>query len=47
MYIRQRKDLKGDDDWGNLYINPDCSPTERREIKKLVAEMKTKIASDR
>ena len=44
--IRQSKDLKGDQDWGDIYINPDRSPTERKEIKKLVAEMKTKIACD-
>ena len=31
---------------GDVYINPDLSPTERKEIKKLVAEMKTKIACD-
>ena len=43
--IRQSKDLKGDPDWG-IVINPDRSPTEQNEIKKLVAEMKTKIASD-
>ena len=44
--IRQSKDLKGDQDWRDIYINPDRSPTERKEIKKLVAEMKTKIACD-
>ena len=44
--IRQSKDLKGDEGWGDVYINPDRSPAERKEIKKLVAEMKTKIASD-
>ena len=31
---------------GDVYINPDRSPTERKKIKKLVAEMKTKIACD-
>ena len=31
---------------GRLYINPDRSPTERKEVKKLLAEMKIKIASD-
>ena len=31
---------------GDVYINPDRSPTERKEVKKLLAEMKMKIASD-
>ena len=31
---------------GDVYINPDRSPTERKEIKKLVTEVKTKIAGD-
>ena len=44
--IRQSKDLKGDEGWGDVYINPDRSPTERKEVKKLLAEMKMKIDSD-
>ena len=44
--IRLSKELKGDDAWGDVYINPDRSPTERKEVKKLLAEMKMKIASD-
>ena len=46
LCIRHSKDLKGHDYWGDIYINPDRSPTERKEIKKLVDEMKTKIACD-
>ena len=44
--VLKNKYLKGGDEWGNVYINPDPSPIERKEIKKLVAEMKTKIVSD-
>ena len=32
--IRQSKDLKKDEGWEDIYINPDRSPTERKEIKK-------------
>ena len=46
QFIRQSKDLKGHEGWGDVYINPDRSPTERKEVKKLLAEMKMKIASD-
>ena len=35
---RESKELKGDEKWGNVYINPDRTATERAEIKKLVAQ---------
>ena len=40
------KELKGDEKWGNVYINPDRTATERAEIKKLVAQRKANIAKD-
>ena len=44
--VRESNQLKGTDDWGDVYINPDRTTSERQEIKKLVAEMKTNNASD-
>ena len=44
--IRESKELKGDEKWGNVYINPDRTATERAEIKKLVAQRKANIAKD-
>jgi len=44
--IRESKELKGDWQWGNVYINPDRTATERAEMKKLVAQMKVEIAKD-
>ena len=44
--IRESKELKGDEKWGNVYINPDRTAIERAEMKKLVAQMKAEIAKD-
>ena len=43
---RESKELKGDEKWGNVYINPDRTATERAEMKKLVAQRKANIAKD-
>ena len=46
QFLRESKDLKDQRKFADIYINPDRSLPERKEMKKLVAEMKKRNDDD-